>query len=126
MLPKERDDPFKQILASTNDIAVKVFPVVVMPPVHIHLARTKEFAQVIEAGNATRSLRHDELVRDLVPGCVAASARPAWLPDESDREATFSVYKTNHPTTKLDQSFLLIFRTRHVVTMVNALADVTR
>jgi len=39
------------------------------------------------------------------------------LPYEANREATFSVYKTNHPTTELNQPFLLIFRTRHVVTL---------
>jgi hypothetical protein len=63
-------------------------------------------------------------MRDLVSGFVAASPRPAWLPDESDREASFSVYETDHPATELDQPFLLVFRTRHVVTMVNALSDV--
>ena len=58
---------------------------------------------------------------DLVSGHVAASTRPAWLPDEADRKASFSVYETDHPATELDQPFLLVFRTRHVVTMVNAL-----
>jgi hypothetical protein len=48
------------------------------------------------------------------------------LPHETDREASFSVYKTDHPSTKLDQPFLLIFRiARHVVTIVNARPDVT-
>src|SRR6266545_5559291 len=61
---------------------------------------------------------------DLVSGRVASSPWPAWLPDEADREASFSVYKTDHPATELDQPFLLVFRTRHVVTMVNALSDV--
>jgi hypothetical protein len=59
----------------------------------------------------------------LLSGRVAASARPAWLPNEADREASFSVYKTDHPTTRLNQSFLLIFRTRHIVT-VDAKPDV--
>src|SRR6266536_3802683 len=68
---------------------------------------------------------HCEFVRYLETGSVADSARPAWLPDETDREAPFSVYETDHPTTELDQPFLLVFRTRHVVTMVNAASDVT-
>src|SRR6266498_1406233 len=67
---------------------------------------------------------HCEFVRYLETGSVADSARPAWLPNEADREAPFSVYETDHPTTELDQPFLLVFRTRHVVTMVNALSDV--
>ena len=48
------------------------------------------------------------------------------MPHETNREASFSVYKTDHPATKLDQPFLLIFRiARHVVTIVNAQPDVT-
>ena len=34
--------------------------------------------------------------------------------------------ETDHPTTDLDQPFLLVFRTRHVVTVVNACFGVTR
>src|SRR5438093_12443670 len=63
-------------------------------------------------------------MRDLVSGSVTSSPRAAWLPHEADREASFSVYKTDHPTTELDQPFLLVFRTRHFVT-VSARSDVT-
>src|SRR5262249_29475509 len=60
---------------------------------------------------------HDELMRDLPAGLVGASTSSAALAHEADREASFSVYKTNNPATS-DQSFLLIFRlTRHVVTV---------
>jgi hypothetical protein len=124
MLPEERDDPFEQIRALADAVAVEVFPVVVAPPVHIHLARTKELLEVVETPDAAGALRHDEVMGDLVSGHVATPTRPAWLPNEPDREASFSVYETDHPTTKLDQPFLLVFRTRHVVTMVNALSDV--
>ena len=56
-------------------------------------------------------------MRDLPAGPVAASPSSTGLADETDREASFSVYKTNNPATS-DQSFLLIFRiTRHVVTV---------
>jgi hypothetical protein len=71
-------------------------------------------------------LRNRELVRDLAASLVASAVRSVWLPNEPDREASFSVYKTDHPATELDQPFLLVFRTRHVVTMVNVRADVTR
>jgi len=37
------------------------------------------------------------------------------LPVETDREASFSVYKTNNPASA-DQPFLLIFRTVQIVT----------
>jgi hypothetical protein len=68
--------------------------------------------------NASRKLlevRHHELVAHLVAGPVAVSAPSSTLVDEPDREATFSVCKTNNPT-QPDQSFLLIFRTVQIVT----------
>ena len=54
-------------------------------------------------------------MRYLIAGFVAASLRSAWLPNEADGEASFSVYKTNNPAS-LDQPFLLIFRTDRIVT----------
>ena len=79
----------------------------------------------METLGAPFPLSHRELVRHLKAGLVAASRRPVWLPNEPDREASFSVYKTDHPTTLLDQPFLLVFRTRHVVTIVYGLSDAT-
>ncbi len=117
MLPKERNNPFEQILATTDDVAVEMLPVVGVPPVDVHLSRSKELAELVETIGAARALCHHEIMRDLVSGFVAPSARTVWLPYEPDREASFSVYKTDHPTTELDQPFLLIFRTRHVVTV---------
>jgi hypothetical protein len=124
MLPEERDDPLEQILPATNRVAVQVLPVVVRPPVDVHLPHSKELAQLLETPDATRALRHNEVVRDLVSGFVASSIRAIWLLHEPDREASFSVYKTNHPTTRLNQPFLLVFRTRHIVTL-EILSDIT-
>src|SRR5436190_6821720 len=96
---------------------MQVFAVVVVPPVFDHLTDTKEITKLVQTRDAVRALRHDELMGDLPTSLVAASAPPACLANETDREATFSVYKTNNPATP-DQSFLLIFRiTRHVVTV---------
>src|SRR3989442_12845341 len=53
----------------------------------------------------------------LVSGSVASSLPAVRLPHEADREASFSFSKPDHPATELDQAFLLIFRTRHVVTL---------
>src|SRR5436305_15033283 len=36
VLPEKRYDPFHQILATTNDVAVKVLPMVVRPPVDVY------------------------------------------------------------------------------------------
>jgi hypothetical protein len=126
MPPKERNHRLQQIRASPNHVPIQMLAMVVVPFIHENLTDTKELTKIAEAGHALLALRYCELVSNLETSLVADSARPAWLPNETDREATFSVYETDHPTTKLDQSFLLIFRTRHVVTMVNALADVTR
>jgi hypothetical protein len=103
-----------------------VLSVVVVPPIHIHLPHSKVLAELVEAHGARGALHDHEVVRDLVSGPVASPTRTVWLPHESDREASFSVYKTDHPATELYQPFLLVFRTRYVVTMVNARSDVTR
>ena len=97
---------------------------VVPPTIHIHPTHSEELAQLLQAADATRALHHDEVVRDLVSGRVAASTWSVWLPNQADREASFSVYKTDHPATELERSFLLVFRTRHFVT-VAVLSDDT-
>ena len=97
---------------------------IVVPLVLEHLTDTEELAELVEARNAARALRDDELMRDLPAGLVGAPSSSADLANEADREASFSVYKTNNPAIP-DQSFLLIFRiTRHVVT-VDITPDVT-
>ena len=126
MPPEERNDRLQQIRAASHDIPVQVLVMVVVPPIHDHLPDSEELTEIVETREALLPLGHRELVSNLETGLVADSALPAWLPDETDREASFSVYETDHPATELDQPFLLVFRTRHVVTMVNVLSDVTR
>ena len=114
---EERNDRLQQILTPANDVASQVLPMVVGPSVWQHLTYSKELTQLVETLGASFALRHCELVSDLVSGSVAASTGPASLADEADREASFSVYETDYPATELDQPFLLVFRTRHVVTL---------
>jgi len=64
-------------------------------------------------------------VSNLITGLVALPAHPVGLPNEADGEASLSVYETDHPATLLVESFLLIVRTRHVVTIVNVASDDT-
>jgi hypothetical protein len=99
---------------------------VVIPLVRDYLSDAKELTQLVETLDTLSALRYCELVSDLVTELVAGSPRTVILPDKADGEASFSVYEADHPATELDQSFLLVFRTRHVVTMVNATSDVTR
>ena len=123
---EERDDRFQQIRAATHGVAVYMLPVVVAPVVHVHLTYSEELPQLVETPDAARALSDHEVVRNLVAGLVATSVCPARLPDKSDREASFSVYETDHPATLFDQPFLLVLRiTRHVVTIVNAQSDET-
>jgi hypothetical protein len=90
--------------------------VVVMTPVRKQSAASEEPLKVFEHTRTALALRHGKPWSDLVPGLVASSTRAVSLPHESNREASFSVYETDHPATELAQSFLLIARTRHVVT----------
>ncbi len=66
MLPEERDDSFKQIISTTNDETVEVFPVVVMPPVDVHLARSEELTEIVET--ARRCLRPESRRNHVRPG----------------------------------------------------------
>jgi hypothetical protein len=97
---------------------------VVVPLVQEDPADAKEAAKLLETPDALHSLRHDKPMEHLIAGSVASPPRSVSLPNESNREASFSVYKTDHPTTELDQPFLLVFRTRHFVT-VDVSSDVT-
>ena len=117
VLPEEWNDPLQQVEPTPNCISIQVLAVIVVPLVLEHLADTEELAELVQTRDAAGALCHDELMRDLPAGLVGASASSAALAHEADREASFSVYKTNNPATS-DQSFLLIFRfTRHVVTV---------
>ena len=55
-------------------------------------------------------------MRHLVPGLVALAAPAAWLPHETDGEASLSVYKAGHPA-NLNQPFLLVVCTHGIVTV---------
>ena len=79
-------------------------------------SHSEEVHKLIETRSALRALRHGELMSHLIAGFVAFPARSVMLPNKTDGEATLSVYKTNNPA-KLDQSFLLISCTRHIVTV---------
>ena len=100
--------------------------VVVVPLVFIESPASEETLQFPETRQTLRTLRHDKPMRDLIAGPVAPSAHAVWLSHEANREATFSVYKTDDPASP-DQPFLLIVRiTQHVVTIVDVPSDVTR
>jgi hypothetical protein len=113
--PEERNDPLEQVSSFAHDVAIQVFAVVVVPAIRHDLPHPEELSQLVEARHALRALRNRELVSHLVAGPVAASTAPTRLSDEADREASFSVYKTNNPAGP-DQPFLLVFCTDRIVT----------
>ena len=125
ILLEERDDPFDEVDPSGHGVLTQRFLVVVVTTVRAEPPDAEELLELLEATATSLSLGHDKRMAHLIAGCVALRPRAAWLPHEADGEASFSVHKANHPTTELDQPFLLIVRTRHVVTMVNARSDVT-
>ena len=126
MLTEKRNDRPDQLRAAAHEVLAEMLAVVVMTLVDEDPAYAEEALELFEAAPALLALSHDEPMEHLVAGCVASSFRAVRLTHETNREATFSVYKADHPATELHQAFLLIVRTRHVVTMVNALSDVTR
>jgi hypothetical protein len=102
-----------------------VLVMVVVPLVLEHLPDTEEGTQIVETVSAARSLCYHEFVRHLITGPVASSSRQRSLFHKADGEASFSVYEAGHPATELDQSFLLVFRTHHIVTIVSTHGDGT-
>jgi hypothetical protein len=115
MRAEERDDDLEEIIPPPHDEAIQVFLVVVVPGIDQHLADTKECTEFVQTGDALRPLRYRELVRHLIAGFVAFSTFPIGLSNKADGEASFPVYKTKNPA-ELNQPFLLIVRTQHVVT----------
>jgi len=105
-----------KIIASVHDELAQMLSMVVLALVDVDTPHSKEALQLLQRGPATDALRYDKPMRNLVPGPVASATRPAWLPNESDGEATLSVYKASDPA-KLNQSFLLISCTQHIVTV---------
>ena len=97
MLQEERDDRLQQIHALAHHVAEHGLAMVVVPVVRYDTADSKEALELVQAMDALCALRHRELVRYLVPGSVAAAIFAIALPDESDREASFSVYETGDP-----------------------------
>jgi hypothetical protein len=116
MSREERDDRLDQVAPTTHHVPTQVLSVIVVSPVGDHASHSEKALKLPQARDALCALCHSKLVSHLIAGLVAFPARSRWLPNEPDGEATLSVYKTDNPA-KLDQSFLLISCTRHIVTV---------
>jgi hypothetical protein len=58
---------------------VQVFPVIVVPVVDDHLSHSKELTKLVQASEASLSLRDHELVSDLVTGLCSRFDPPDSL-----------------------------------------------
>jgi hypothetical protein len=105
-----------KILPPIHDELSQVLTMVVVARAHVYPTCAEEAPKLLKRRSAADALRHYEPVRHLIPDLVASAVPPTWLPDEPDGEATLSVYKASNPA-KLNQSFLLIVCTRHIVTV---------
>lgn len=122
---EERDHRLHQRASIGNDVLTEVLTVVVMPLVDHETADAEEPLEFLQTSDATDPLRHGKPMRHLIAGHVALAVCSAWLPSEADGKASFGVYETDDPTTELAQPFLLIIRTRHIVTTVPVVSDGT-
>jgi hypothetical protein len=113
---EERDYRPYEVVSPVHDELAQVLAVIIMTRVDIDPSHAKEAPKLLQRRPAADTLRHDKPMRDLVPSFVASAIRPTWLPHKSDGEASLSVYKASDPA-KLNQSFLLISCTRHIVTV---------
>jgi hypothetical protein len=115
ILAKKRDDHFHQVFPSSHDVTIQMFFVIVVPFVNQYLTNPKELTQLMQTRDTFRALGYNKLMSYLNAGSIAFTAFPIWLSVKADREASFSVYKTNNPTT-FDQAFLLIVCTHRIFT----------
>src|ERR1700733_9962113 len=92
-----------------------MFFVIVESTIHVDVANAKELLEHLQALDAFSTLRDCKLMAHLETSLVALAAYPPRLLDEVDRKASFSINETSYPA-NLDQSFLLIFRIRRIVT----------
>jgi hypothetical protein len=115
---EERDDDLIQVAEPPNDVAVQRLTMIVPSRVDVDPAAAEVVAERLESTNARSSLHHYELRLHL------PSDRGGRIAMHRNGEATFAVDEPGYPPCD-SQPFLLIVRTRHVVTIVNARSDDT-
>src|ERR1700722_5646251 len=98
MFSKERNDRIDQIRSTSHHITIQMLLVIVVTPIRNYASHTEETHEILQTPDALRTLCHGKLVRHLIAGFVAFPTRSILLTNETDGEATLSVYKTNNPT----------------------------
>ena len=106
---EERDDDVPELAPSLNAVAVHVLPVIIEPGVFVHLPTSKERNESFQDVVTRCALRYRKLGPDLPPECHRAATI------DGTAETGLSIYEPRNPPWA-DESFLLIFRTSHIVT----------
>jgi hypothetical protein len=113
---EERHDPLLEVAPPADAPAKDVFAVIVPPGVAIDRPAVEELLQDLERSEAPLALRDDEFRPDL-------PAEPQRrTPIDVDAETSFAVDESGDPAFQREP-FLLIICTRHVVTILPAVAD---
>jgi hypothetical protein len=82
ILNKERDDRLKQITPLSNAVPIHMFFVIVVSPVEIYGADTKELHEHVKTIDASRALRHRKLMCHLEASFIALSIDSIGLTNE--------------------------------------------
>jgi hypothetical protein len=81
---KERNDRFRQVRPSLDEIVAQMLFVVVVPPIYEDAADLEEVTKLLKAAETPYTLRYGEPMRDLVASLVALAASSVRLPNEAN------------------------------------------
>jgi hypothetical protein len=115
---EERDDDLIEIDESPHDVSVQRLTVVVPSRIGVDPSASEVVAKRLERLNARGTLNYHELRLHL------PADRGGRIAVHGDGETAFTVDEPGYPPCD-SQPFLLIVRTRHVVTSVNVASDDT-
>src|SRR5206468_10325978 len=112
VLEEERDDHVPQVAKAPHAIPEHVLPVVVVPRVGIHLPASEESDKVFQHITARCTLGDGEFGSNLPSKSHLAASI------DGTAEAAFPIHEPHDPSVGRE-SFLLVFRTPHIVTAMH-------
>jgi hypothetical protein len=109
---EERNNDIPQVSESRHVVPTEVLSVTVVAMIHLHLAATEEADKILEHIPARLTLHHVERWLQL------PAERRLSVSVDGTAETAFPIHKTGNPSSD-PESFLLVFRTSHVVTVAH-------
>jgi len=109
VLSEERDDDVPKVTDPLHAVSKEILSMIVVSTVSEDLAASEESDEFVKHIPTRRALDNSKLRSDLPSEAHLRAA------EDGTAEAAFSVYKPYDPA-KLSESFLLVFRTRCIVT----------